>query len=817
METTGIQKLSDLESHTPMIQQYLRIKADHPNHLLFYRMGDFYELFFEDAKRASELIHITLTSRGHSAGTPIPMAGVHYHSADNYIAKLVRLGETIAICEQIGDPNTCKGPVERQVVRILTPGTLTDESLLDERKDNLIMAINFQDPHYGLAYLDLTSGRFRVSQVDSLALLINELERINPAEVLISDSFINIPEDFNHFHLQILPDVNFDYNKAKNVIFEHFKVKDLTSLGCQFIPQAISAAGSLLDYVKKTQRSELHHIHQIIIDNLQDTIEIDPNTRKNLELTATLQGKKEYSLFSIIDTTRSPMGSRLLSRWIHNPLKSRDKLNARLNAIQSLLHKQQYQALQQEIKSVGDMERILSRISLLSARPQDLTRLRKALNYLPKIKGLIVHISDPLLEELSQQCQNFPELTQLLETSLLEIPANLIREGGVIAPGYDAELDELRNLSDNAEEYLLKLEQEERQKTGLSTLKVGYNRIHGYYIEISRGQSTHAPKHYTRRQTLKNAERYITPELKKFEDKILSSKERALAREKFLYENLLLAIRPFLAPLQASAVAIATLDVLACLAERAESLDWHKPELVDTNELSIDSGRHPIVEQHLKTPFIANHLLLDPKRKILIITGPNMGGKSTYMRQTAIIVLLAHIGSFIPAKSAKIGVFDKIFTRIGAQDDLSGGRSTFMVEMTETAEILQRATENSLVLIDEIGRGTSTFDGLALAWSIASYLAEKIKAFTLFSTHYFEMVHLPEHYSNVANIHLGAVEYQDTLVFLYSVQEGPANQSYGIQVAQLAGLPEEVIQNAKQKLMELESHPNTVIPAKAAI
>ncbi len=798
--------LLETTEHTPMIQQYLRIKTRYPDHLLFYRMGDFYELFFDDAKKIAALLNITLTSRGQSAGKPIPMAGVPHHSAEGYLAKLVRLGETIAICEQIGDPNTSKGPVERQVVRILTPGTLTDEALLNERQDNLIVAIHSLDRQFGIACLDLTSGRFSVSEVSQFSELLHEISRLNPAELLIDSTFPHSDQLQQNTCIQIRPNMNFEFDTAKDILLHHFKLKDLSEFGCHLQRAVFCAAGGLLHYVKETQLNELPHIQKPSVENPREHIQMDENTRRNLELAVTLQGKQSNTLLAVLDKTSTPMGSRLLSRWLQRPLLCHTTLNKRLDAVSTLIKQKNLSELAESIKSIGDMERILSRIALLSARPQDLVRLRTALKNLPTLKAMIDHYSNPLLASLSSKLQLFPELCVLLETAIVDSPPNHVREGGVIANGYDEALDEFRNLSEHAEDFLIKLENEERQKSGLSTLKVGYNRIHGYYIEISRGQANLAPKHYTRRQTLKNAERYITPELKEFEDKILSSRERALAREKYLYEAVMIQIQESLSALQVTAQTVATIDVLACLAERAETLNWQRPELLDSNELHIQEGRHPIVEQTLTVPFVANDLTLNHSRRMLIITGPNMGGKSTYMRQTALIVLLAHMGSFVPAKAAKVGKFDQIFTRIGAQDDLSGGRSTFMVEMTETAHILHSATENSLILMDEIGRGTSTFDGLSLAWAIASHLASTVQACTLFATHYFEMTQLPTIFPSLANIHLDAVEYEDTLVFLYNVQEGAANRSYGIQVAQLAGVPMSVIDLAKQKLVELETN-----------
>jgi DNA mismatch repair protein MutS len=791
--------------HTPMIQQYLQIKEQYPEALLFYRLGDFYELFFEDAKKITALLNITLTSRGQSAGEPIPMAGVPHHAAENYLAKLVNLGETIAICEQIGDPSMSKGPVERRVVRVLTPGTLSDEALLDEKQDNLIVAVTYQDNQFGIACLDVASGRLILSETTQENILNQEIERFNPAEIIIHKSLEN------HLHLKknrftLVRPSYFESENAITCIKTQFKVSSLDLLACEHLAPALCAMGALLQYVKDTQFASLIHIQRPLIQSTDEHIQMDANTRKHLELTENLQGKRINTLWSLLDTTKTPMGSRLLARFLHRPLRDRVILNARLVAITELLQQSSYISLQDSIKIIGDMERILSRIGLLSARPSDLTRLREALQVLPTLKKSLSLFSAPLLVELSEKIQHFPEIFELLASAISTNPAPHIREGGVIADHYDPELDELRSLSLQSSDFLIQLEQNEKAKTGLSTLKVGYNRIHGYYIELSRGQSNAAPKNYIRRQTLKNAERYITPELKIFEEKILSSRERSLAREKFLYESILLKIQEALPALQITAESIAYLDVLNCLSERAETLQWAKPTLLETSELSIQGGRHPIVEKTLSTPFVANDLIFNKNRKMLIITGPNMGGKSTYMRQTALIVLLAHMGSYIPANSAEIGYFDQIFTRIGAQDDLSGGQSTFMVEMNETAQILKSATENSLILMDEIGRGTSTFDGLSLAWAIASYLATELKAYTLFSTHYFEMTQLPMIYADLFNVHLNAIEYEEKLIFLYQVQEGAASRSYGIQVAELAGVPRAVIQMAKEKLLALEKN-----------
>lgn len=792
-----------------MIQQYLRIKAEHPDHLLLYRLGDFYELFFEDAKKIASLLNLTLTSRGQSGGEPIPMAGVPYHSVEGYLTKLIRLGETIAICEQVGDPNTSKGPVERQVTRVLTPGTLTEEALLNEHQDNLISAIHHDNSCFAIASLDLAGGRLSISELSSLNDLEEELSRLNPSEILLNESLINqIPFLKQTLCcLQIRKASSFQTSQGRKRLEALFPLTVHPNI--QTLTSGQGAVASLLDYVENTQKRELSHLYKLSIESPTDAIQMDPNTRRSLELTLNMEGSQENTLFSILNTTACPMGARLLSRWIQKPLLSRVTLNERFDALDELINEQHYQTAHQILKSIGDVERILSRIGLLSARPHDLIRLKQALKELPELKSFLSNFSCSRLTTLNDSLCVFPELEQHLEKALNENPPNHIRDGGVIAQGYDETLDELRGLSNDAERFLLAIEQEERARTGLSTLKVGFNQIHGYYIEISRSQSKQAPNDYIRRQTLKNVERYIFPKLKSFEDKILSSKERALSREKQLYESLMLTCQQSLTDLQLSIEVVCELDVLSCLAERGDTLGWHRPQLSNTNEIDIIAGRHPVVEQALDIPFVPNDLKLHSNRQLLIITGPNMGGKSTYMRQTALIVLLAHIGSFVPAERASIGRFDRIFTRIGASDNLSRGQSTFMVEMIEAATIMKLATQNSLLLIDEIGRGTSTFDGLSLAYSIAAYIADTIKAPTLFATHYFEMTEIPLEFPRAANIHLGAQEHHDDLIFLYTVEEGPTNQSYGIQVAKLAGLPNQIIAMAKEKLAELEKNATT--------
>lgn len=791
-----------MENHTPMMQQYLRIKAEHPQILLLYRMGDFYELFYDDAQKAAKLLNITLTARGQSAGKPIPMAGVPYHAVETYLAKLVKHGESVAICEQIGDPATSKGPVNREVTRIITPGTVTDEALLDERRDNLLVAIHSNnDENFGIATLDITSGRFNVLQVNDTNALYSELERLQPAEVLASEDLT-----LKLSGLRKRPPWEFEYETAIRLLTQQFGTKDLQGFGVDSLPLAIAAAGCLLQYVKDTQRTALPHIRGLQIEQRKDYVMLDAISQRNLELITNLQGTQTNTLVDIYDKTATPMGSRLLRRWLTRPLRDHIILSQRQDAITNIMQQQLYEKIYELLRQIGDIERILTRVALRSARPRDLMQLRNALTILPNLQQQLKELNANKIKDLAKEINVFPESLKLLQNAIIENPPVVIRDGGVIANGYDPELDELRNISANAGQFLIDLETREKQRTGIATLKVGYNRVHGYYIEISRTQAAQAPTEYLRRQTLKNAERFITPELKEFEDKALSSKSRALAREKFLYEQLLEKLVEPLTTLQISAAALAELDVLNNLTERAVTLRLTKPQFSNEAGIDIKEGRHPVIEHALEEPFVPNDTTLNHERRMLVITGPNMGGKSTYMRQTALIVLLAHIGSFVPAKESTLGPIDRIFTRIGAADDLASGKSTFMVEMTETANILHNATANSLVLMDEIGRGTSTFDGLALAWAAAAYLAQKVKAFTLFATHYFELTTMPEIMPHIVNVHLDATEYEDKIIFLHAVKEGPANQSYGLQVAQLAGVPQQVIEHAKQKLYELENH-----------
>ncbi|WP_245546357.1 DNA mismatch repair protein MutS [Frateuria aurantia] len=793
------------KAHTPMMRQYLANKAAHPDVLLFFRMGDFYELFYDDARKAARLLDITLTTRGQSAGEPIPMAGVPYHAVENYLARLVKLGESVAICEQMGDPALSKGPVERKVVRIVTPGTVTDAALLEERRDNLLLSIAAgQGGAFGLAWVDLASGRFVLGEVPSAEALAAELARLQPAETLIGDDqswpavVTRLPG------LRRRPPWHYESDAARRELNRFFGTRDLDGFGVDGMTLAISAAGALLGYVEETQKSALPHLTGMSVESQADTVALDAATRRNLELDTHPTGRTEYTLLGVLDETVTPMGARLLRRWLNRPLRSRAVLKARQQAIAALLNGREYEGLREQLRAIGDLERILARVALRSARPRDLATLRDGLAAAPALRQQLQALDAPLLHQLVERIGDHAETAAELARAILPQPPQLLRDGGVIAEGYDSELDELRRLSTHADQYLVELEEREKAASGLSTLKVGYNRVHGYYIEISKSQSEKAPTHYTRRQTTKNAERYITEELKGFEDKVLSAKERSLMRERALYEALLETLVAGLEPLKSAASAIAELDVLADLAERADQLNWAAPELVEEAGIRIERGRHPVVEKVRDEPFEPNDLMLDRETRMLVITGPNMGGKSTYMRQNALITLLAHIGSYVPADKAVIGPVDRIFTRIGAGDDLSRGQSTFMVEMSETANILHNATAHSLVLMDEVGRGTSTYDGLALAKAAAVHLGRHSCAYTLFATHYFELTELAAHYPAIENVHLDAVEYGDQLIFMHAVKPGPANRSFGLQVAALAGLPRSVIADARRTLTELE-------------
>lgn len=795
---------SKANQHTPMMQQFLRIKAEYPETLLFYRMGDFYEMFFDDARKASQLLDITLTARGKSNGEGIPMCGIPYHASDNYLARLIKAGVSVAICEQTGDPATSKGPVERQVVRIVTPGTVTDENLLEERRDNFIMAISSAGENIGISVLDVGSGRFFVQELTTLEQLHTELERIKPSELLISEDNAFYRDFASYKGICRQPPWYFEIDTCQRLLTEQFGTKDLSGFGCETMDQAIMAAGCLMQYVNDTQRTALPHIQGLRVERSEDSVLLDAASRRNLELEVNLNGGFENTLASVIDKTSTTMGSRCLRRWINRPLRDHNQLELRLSVIEALLNNRDYLEIQNLLKHIGDIERIISRVAIKSARPRDLFTLGNSLSQLPEIQQQLSHLSSERLKKISALISEHPETVGLLHSAIKDNPPVVIRDGGVIAEGYDSELDELRNLSKNADQFLVDLEAREKERTGISTLKVSYNRVHGFYIEISRAQSDNAPDDYIRRQTLKSSERFITPELKEFEDKVLSAKERALSREKALYEELLEKLLLSLNPLQLCAEGLSELDTLCCFAERADNLNYCQPEFQQRPGVNISAGRHPVVEQVTENSFIANDSKLNDQQRMLIITGPNMGGKSTYMRQTALIVLMAHIGSYVPADKAVIGTVDRIFTRIGASDDLASGRSTFMVEMTEAANILNNSTDKSLVLMDEIGRGTSTFDGLSLAWACAENLAVESRPFTLFATHYFELTSMVDEIKSVKNVHLDAVEHGDNIVFMHSVKDGPASQSYGLQVAKLAGVPQTVIKNAKKKLQLLE-------------
>jgi DNA mismatch repair protein MutS len=789
--------------HTPMMKQYLALKAEQPDRLLFYRMGDFYELFMDDAVRAAKLLDLSLTQRGKSNGQPIPMAGVPHHAAEGYLAKLIRMGESVAIAEQIGDPATSKGPVERKVVRIVTPGTVTDEALLDARKESLLTAIANTDEGYGLATIELSEGRFTLVELTTEEALHGEIERLQPAEILI-DEMTDLPAIFTErAGVTRRPPWHFDRETGERLLCEQLGTRDLQGFGCEEAHIAVAAAGALMQYVRDTQRAALPHIRGLTLEQHSDQLQMDAATRRNLELEHNLSGRHEHTIAGVLDGSTTAMGSRLLRRWLNTPLRQRAVLNARHEAVAEIQRQMLHLQLSDYLHAVGDVERILSRVALRSARPRDLTRLRDSIAVAPALRQSINGLSSERLQQLHGEIAEHPDTLALLQKAIMEEPPQLIRDGGVIAEGYDSELDELRGLSQNADQYLVDLEEREKARTGFSTLKVAYNRVHGYYIELSKTQAVDAPDDYQRRQTLKNQERFITPELKQFEDKVLSARERALAREKALYEALLDTLCESLSELQSTARAIAELDVLNTFAERADTLNLCRPELVEQQGINIQAGRHLVIEQALEDPFVPNDLVYSEDR-MKVITGPNMGGKSTYMRQAALIVLLAHIGSFVPATSAEIGPIDRIFTRIGASDNLAAGQSTFMVEMTETANILNNATADSLVIMDEIGRGTSTYDGLSLAWACAEHLAQQ-GSYTLFATHYFELTSLAEAHEAVSNVHLDATEHNGKLVFLHAVKDGPANQSYGLQVAALAGVPKEVITQARHKLEELET------------
>ncbi len=802
MVANANQDASQTSSHTPMMQQYLAIKAAHPDALLFYRMGDFYELFFDDARTAAELLDITLTKRGQSGGEPIPMCGVPYHAADGYLARLVKLGRCVAVCEQVGDPATSKGPVAREVKRIVTPGTLTDEALLDAGARSRLLAVKPAGDGFGVAGLDLASSYIELAELESAAALADFLQQTGPTELLVpDDSGWQPPAELS---VRSLPSLSFDTVSARHRLSEHFEHDVTASTGIESDSPCLGAAAAALDYGRQTQCQDLKFVQQIRVTDSSRLIQLDAQSRRNLEIDQRVNGATDHTLFALMDTTCTPMGSRQLRRWLHEPSRQRAQVLARQTWVRDALERAVYADVRRVLEGGGDMERILTRVGLRSATPRDLERLGTTLAVLPPLRQALAPIEAPRNVELLADLADFSALQTLLESAIVPAPPATIRDGGCIAAGYDGALDELRNLSDNAAGYLADLELRERERTGITTLKVGYNRVHGYYIETSKAAKGELPAEYVRRQTLKNAERYITPELKRFEEEALSSASRALALEKSLYADLLEQIAGHLPALRTACNALAVIDVLATFAERADTLDFCPPTFSNTAGIAIEAGWHPVVKAASTAPFIANDLHLSDDTRMLILTGPNMGGKSTYMRQTAVICLLACCGSYVPARAAEIGPLDRIFTRIGAADDLAGGRSTFMVEMTETAHILHNATDESLVLLDEIGRGTSTYDGLALAWACAQHLAESARALTLFATHYFELTALGATTAGVGNIHMSATEHRGDIVFLYQVEPGPASQSYGIQVAKLAGVPRGVLQHARQRLASFE-------------
>lgn len=791
---------------SPMMQQYLGIKAQHPDKLVFYRMGDFYELFFDDAVAAAQLLDITLTTRGQIEGEPIKMAGVPYHAVEQYLARLVKLGKSVAICEQVGEVGASKGPVERKVVRIVTPGTLTDSALLEDKETNRIVAVYADKKQLGLAWASLQSGEFKTKIIEANK-LTDELVRLQAAEILLPDSphapVITLP----HANLTRLHDWQFAPDSGFTLLTHYFTCQDLRGFGLD--PQqhgaAIGAAGALLNYIQLTQSQLPKHLDSLSLETDSQYIALDAATRRNLEITTTLSGKKSPTLFSVLDHCASHMGSRLLAQWLHHPLRNRAHIQARQQAVAAL--QTEYLPLHNQLKKIADIERIAARIAVGSARPRDLSGLRDSLFTLATLQLP----NSALLTTLQNIFPEGVHIAERLQAAILPEPAVWLRDGGVINHHFSAELDELRHIQTHGDEFLLALENRERERTGLSTLKVEFNRVHGFYIELSKTQAEHAPAEYQRRQTLKNVERFITPELKTFEDKVLAAQDTALALEKKLYEQLLQELQQQLPLLQKTAKAAAALDVLCCFAAHAVEHHYHAPEFVDYPCIEIDEGRHPVVEQQVQR-FTANHTRLDNKHRLVLLTGPNMGGKSTYMRQVALIVLLAHTGSFVPAQRAQIGPIDQIFTRIGASDDLASNRSTFMVEMSETAYILHHATSQSLVLMDEVGRGTSTFDGLALAHAIAEHLLQKNQSFSLFATHYFELTALPESHPTALNMHLAALEQGQDIVFLHHIEAGPASKSYGIAVAKLAGLPPRALKSAQKHLTLLENQASNQRP-----
>ncbi len=790
-----------------MMQQYTRIKAEFPDTLVFYRMGDFYELFFDDAREANRLLDITLTARGTSGGEPIPMAGVPVVSVDAYLAKLIRLGEAVAICEQIGDPATSKGPVERKVVRVVTPGTVTDTELLADKSDALLLAVSKQGRQIGLAWLALTSGELGMTECVE-AELGAWLARLSPAEVLVDRD--HLPAALTNARLTLThrPAWQFDTALGLRKLCEQLRVASLAGFNAQDLRAAQAAGAALLSFAEHTQGRMLAHVRTLEVQRASDLLDLPPTTHRNLELTQTLRGEDAPTLLSLVDTCRTGMGSRALRHWLTHPLRERRVATQRHDAIDAL-QVACVGELRDALRGVSDVERITARIALRQVRPRELAGLRATLLALPALREQVPLGEATLLDLLGEALTPPAAILQLLAGAIADDPAVLLRDGGVIAPGFDADLDELRGIGQNCDAFLLELEARERARTGIANLRVQFNKVHGFYIEVTQGQAGKVPADYQRRQTLKNAERFITPELKTFEDKALSAQDRALAREKLLYERLLDQLQEHIEPLSALARALASLDALAALAERATTLNWCRPEFCNAPCIRIEAGRHPVVEARLMETgagnFMANDCRLDAAQKMLVITGPNMGGKSTFMRQVALIALLAAMGSFVPARACRLGPMDAIHTRIGAADDLANAQSTFMLEMTEAAAIIHGATERSLVLMDEIGRGTSTFDGLALASSIASHLHDKTRAFTLFATHYFELTELPVKHERASNMHVSAAESGDDIVFLHELQPGPASRSYGVQVARLAGMPATLLRQARATLEALET------------
>lgn len=796
--------------HTPMMQQYFALKATQPTMLLFYRMGDFYELFFDDAKRATQLLDLTLTQRGQSAGEPIPMAGIPVHSLETYLVKLVRLGESVAIAEQVSTPNAGKGIVERKIVRVVTPGTLTEDALLDEKQDCILLAVLPHKQSVGIALLDIAGNRFEVTELN-LEELGNELDRLRPAEILWAEG-LAIPEAYRErYAIHPYPIWHFEHQQGYKRICQHFGVQNLHAFGLETSPLAVGAASAGLHYAQHNHQHTLAQLTSIKRYQLADYLMIDTTTRRNLELDKNQGSEQKYSLLGVMDTCQTAMGSRLLRRWLNQPLRDITQIHARQAVIHTLLSQpSSLHRIRQTLANCADIERTLTRIALASVRPRELKQLAHTLAQLPDLHHLLTQIATPALDKLILGVKPQPSLEAHLAKALADQPPLLARDGGVFRAGFDEQLDHWRNLQQNGGAFLLELEQRERERTGIANLKVGFNRVHGFYIEVSRSQDTPLPADYIRRQTIKNAERYITEELKAHEVEVLQAEDQALARERTLYNELVTYLQTLQDTLYPIAQTLAHLDLLACLSERAISQQWHCPSFVtDRTTIHIEQGRHPVIESALQEPFIPNDSRLNDQAHLMLITGPNMGGKSTFMRQTAIIVIMASMGSFVPASKAEIGQIDRIFTRIGASDDLASGRSTFMVEMSETAHILHHATHQSLILLDEIGRGTSTYDGLSLAYAIAEAVL-RLKSLCLFATHYFELTDLANTHQGCINAHVSAIQHERKVIFLHKIEQGSANQSHGIAVAALAGIPAQVLASAEAKLKQLEQHAHPI-------